>query len=301
MTKIDETFRYLSPKQEANHWGLELVSLGQQRVEPGDPYPPPGHPPGYRFSFRKGRILAEIQLLFLTKGRGIFECAGQEARAVGAGDLIVLRPGQWHRYRPDPTVGWTEQWIGFCGPLANRAVDHFLPTDESILTIGLDQQVIACFETALAWMDQPRPGHREIAATQALQILAILRARRLVESAFRIPVEDKLYRAQQLMVNRLREQLEMPQLAREVGMSYSQFRQLFKKHFGDSPGKYLRKVRIQRARDLLLISSASLQEIADATGFSSVYYFSKAFKDEIGRPPGTYRREKSNKAVNHSS
>ena len=77
-------------------------------------------------------------------------------------------------------------------------------------------------------------------------------------------------------------------LAAIAGTSTVYFRKIFTKAFGVPPIKYLRSVRIKKATELLIGDVASVSEIADSTGFGSLYNFSKTFKLETGVSPREY-------------
>ena len=64
--------RYLIESEQDALWGLTVSTVGKQRIEPGEPYPPGEHPMRYLFSARRGRVLGEYQLLYLTQGKGTF-------------------------------------------------------------------------------------------------------------------------------------------------------------------------------------------------------------------------------------
>ncbi|MFP4382237.1 MAG: helix-turn-helix domain-containing protein, partial [Candidatus Sumerlaeia bacterium] len=57
-----------------------------------------------------------------------------------------------------------------------------------------------------------------------------------------------------------------------------------------SPMDYLLRLRIDKARQLLMQTSMNLAEIAEHTGFSSPYHLSNVFKKVRGQSPSEYRR-----------
>ena len=59
---------------------------------------------------------------------------------------------------------------------------------------------------------------------------------------------------------------------------------------GISPLDYLTQWRMQKAWDLLRQGEENVEEIALRVGYESGAAFSKAFKREMGFPPGSYRR-----------
>ena len=119
MKNEDIHLKYLAVNRNDLLWGLAVNSVGFQNVGPGKPYPPTGHPSRYLFSEERGRILNEFQILYITEGQGVFRSASLHAPVpVTSGTMFILFPGEWHSYRPDPSTGWKEYWIGFEGPLA---------------------------------------------------------------------------------------------------------------------------------------------------------------------------------------
>ncbi len=92
---------------------------------------------------------------------------------------------------------------------------------------------------------------------------------------------------------RIRESLETPlsihQIADELGMSYSNFRKLFKEYTGISPASYQQSLKLQRAKELLTTTDMSIKEIAYRLSFDSPDYFSSKFRMKTGRKPSEFR------------
>ena len=76
----------------------------------------------------------------------------------------------------------------------------------------------------------------------------------------------------------------------ESGVTARRFGDLFKFAVGSTPNRYLVTRRIERAKELLTVEDISVSEVADLSGFSDVYYFSKVFKRETGVPPSKWLR-----------
>ena len=79
-------------------------------------------------------------------------------------------------------------------------------------------------------------------------------------------------------------------LAALGGMSVNAFARLFKDQTGYSPRKYLVRMRVEKACNLLHHSDLSIDQIASACGFSDRYYFTRIFTRTMNVPPGVYRR-----------
>ncbi len=80
------------------------------------------------------------------------------------------------------------------------------------------------------------------------------------------------------------------QMARAAGMSRSSFAARFAEQLGEPPMRYVTRLRMRRARALLLESDAPLLTVAEAVGYGSEAAFSAAFRREIGESPGGWRR-----------
>jgi AraC family transcriptional regulator len=72
-------------------------------------------------------------------------------------------------------------------------------------------------------------------------------------------------------------------------LSPSHFRRLFQRQFGCSPREYLRRARVDRAKQLMLGSSQTLGDIARRCGFATVHSLSRAFSAVEGIAPSAYR------------
>ena len=83
--------------------------------------------------------------------------------------------------------------------------------------------------------------------------------------------------------------LLLEEIAKYVGYNKSYICTLFKNEKGITINDYLNNIRIQRACYLISYSNIGLKEIAKQTGFTSIHYFSRIFKESVGISPGQYR------------
>jgi AraC-like DNA-binding protein len=85
------------------------------------------------------------------------------------------------------------------------------------------------------------------------------------------------------------------QLAQRCGTSRSVLAARFSATVGQSPIKYLTTWRMELAAIRLLESNDSMQDVAEDVGYESEASFSKAFKRQVGLPPGAWRKQQKNK------
>lgn len=85
------------------------------------------------------------------------------------------------------------------------------------------------------------------------------------------------------------EPLDLDAVAAHAGYSRYHFVRLFRAVYGQTPGQYLSRRRIERAEDLLRTANLSVTEICTLVGFSSLGSFSSSFKKHTGLTPSEYR------------
>jgi AraC-like DNA-binding protein len=83
------------------------------------------------------------------------------------------------------------------------------------------------------------------------------------------------------------------ELARELGLSTSHFRFLFKEATGQPFHRYLIALRLERAKKLLVETDMPISEVAAAVGFSGLAHFSRAFAQRFNVSPSNLRRGSS--------
>lgn len=77
-SSLKPNIEYLVTEEADRSFGLWVNTVGQQIVKPDMTYPLKNHPEGYFFNVRKGRILDEFQLVYITDGSGSFFAAKNE-------------------------------------------------------------------------------------------------------------------------------------------------------------------------------------------------------------------------------
>lgn len=97
-------------------------------------------------------------------------------------------------------------------------------------------------------------------------------------------------RTQDFMVQHYQETLTLESLAQLAGLSVSHYSRLFKKVIGYSPIDYLTHLRMDRAKELLILSDYRLKSIAGSVGYSDEFYFSRMFKKVVGLSPREYAK-----------
>jgi AraC-like DNA-binding protein len=288
-----DTRRYLINPPEADAWGIAVTGCGRQTCAAGDPYPPPGHPADHHFSWKNGRVLGACQIIFISRGRGVFESRATGAVPVGAGTALLVLPGVWHRYAPDPASGWREHWVELQGATPRALVQKGdLAPARAVVAIDRALKLESLLDEILARVGEGGAGFVPETAALGLHVLALVVEANRLRAPSR-PITSFVTRAEEMLMRSVDKPPAIPGLARELGVAYSYFRREFKRHTGLAPYQYARQLRLEKARRMIGGSAQSLQSIAEQLGFASPYHLSAAFKKQYGQSPDHWRRSRS--------
>lgn len=92
-----------------------------------------------------------------------------------------------------------------------------------------------------------------------------------------------------IIENEYMNNLSLANVAERVGVHPNYLSALFSKSEGTSFGSYLLRLRMQKARDLMDVTSMKVYEIAQRVGYQDYRWFSKVFKQAYGVTPMEYR------------
>lgn len=86
--------------------------------------------------------------------------------------------------------------------------------------------------------------------------------------------------------------IELAQLAALAGLSQAHFSRAFKASTGMAPYRWQLNARIRRAQAMLLDTNASLEDVAEATGFADAVHFGRTFRNLTGATPAAWRHDR---------
>lgn len=283
-------YRYFPISQRDKKWGLYATTAGEMRVSPHTKYPLSGHPKGFDFDWRHGRILEGFALLYISSGGGTLESKPHFSAAIEAGQAFLLFPGVWHRYAPHAETGWHEHWVGFDGEMARRWLRHrFFSAQNPVVKIGAEDTVLATFSRVMQAVRANRPALQQILAGATNNLMGLFYSAQQAQSAVDVQNANVIERAISRIQDEFDRNLDMKRLAQELSVSYSWFRHTFATHTGLSPHQYLLELRLVRARSLLAETELPVKEIALQTGFEDELYFSRLFRQKLNLTPTQWR------------
>lgn len=285
-------FHYLIPNISDKEFGMQVNTVGYQNIAPYEEYPNREHPSGYFFAPERGRVLREYQLLYISQGKGLFENE-EGRRQIRKGTLILLTPGRWHSYRPAQTVGWTEYYIGFEGPVFAQTIDRMFADGEQAFEIGFNEQLVTLYRQALDTAVEDRPGAQQLLGGIIMHMLGLIGATIKKNTLATDHLFQAIEQAKIIMQENISQEIDLQELSRQLNMSYSWFRKIFRDYTGYPPAKYALLMRLHRAQHMLANTHESIKGIAYSLGFKSPEHFYSTFRKQTGYTPNLYRKATS--------
>ena len=274
---------------------LYLTSVGRQTYRAGEAYPRSGHPAGYDFKWSEGRSLSDFGVVLIESGSGVFETR-RTRFACRADAILFIPPGVWHRYHPDPKVGWVEAWL-----CANGEYLHRLRAKRRLFS---EASCVQCSGTS-ALRQSLHALHR--ATTRARQRngiglagMTLQALGQAMESAERQnpaealpqPVGDSVVdSAREFIWFNSHRQITIDLIAMELRVSRRTLERRFIAACGHTAVHELIGRRIHLAAQLLAETSLSVKEVAAAVGFSDVRRLIENFASRLLVTPSNYRRK----------
>lgn len=277
------------PNKIDEQYGCTVNTVGTQIVPPKDDYPVEAHPPGYAFDPSRGRVLQEYQLIYIVGGRGVFS-NDKGSYEVHKGDVILLRPGCWHTYKPIKSVGWSEYFIGFSGEMAERSIGMLFPEDEQIFNVGMNSILVDLYLQAMESASVDKPATQPLLCGVVMHMLGLVSMKMRSRALSTDHLDQVVEQAKLLMYENVMENIDLEAMAADLNVSYSWFRKVFRDYTGYPPAKYFMQLKLRRAQYMLVNTDIPIKEIAFSLGFKSSEHFFSTFKRITGTTPNSYRK-----------
>lgn len=234
-----------------------------------------------------GPAVREYYLLHcIESGKGTMEREGTITH-LQAGDAFLIRPGEITTYRADPDDPWRYYWIAFNGSFAKTLIES--TTDR--LCMPCQKSGLIALKNAIEQIKQSKEADTVTTLHILFSVLESIKTKDV--TAKQIKNTDAITLSMHYMEENYHKDVNVASLAAELGFSRSYFSTLFQKSTGETPYRYLTKIRLRRACAYLADRSLSIEEIAYSVGFSSLQRFSEMFKKEYGFSPLQYKKRTS--------
>lgn len=227
----------------------------------------------------------EYKILYIHKGCGHF-LSEEEWKMISAGNILLFSP-----FEPQICSYYAEEspevfWISFTGTPAQRVLQDFSIQNGYI---GKNQLLKQHFQSIIAELQLKKPRYQELSISHFYSMLSLIS--RLQTSAQQ-PLECDF--ALDRLILKLHQSYGEPwtisSMAACCQLSESYFAHAFLRRTGTSPMKYLNRLRIETAKELLYAKNMSISQVSSMSGFRDSLYFSKLFRKSTGMSPTKFRQ-----------
>jgi len=220
----------------------------------------------------------------------------------GVGDIAVINPYELHTlYR---SAGNPRYHCVMIDSLIYRAENDITnekyvePLDSrSVVFHNLisDDEIAACLKKIVREMEEKQPAYELAVKAQVFSILTALNRRFVCKELSR--KEDERMKKQFSVIEKsidyirahIGEDISLAAIADSLSLSEYHFSRTFKKFTGLTVFEYIEKLRMEKAKSLLKGTDDSVSVISDKCGYNDPSYFSKIFKNTVGKTPKQYR------------
>jgi len=248
-------------------------------------------------------IAIESQLLFVQKGKGALKL-NDKLFALRPGHLAIITKGSKVEISSHLQSSLQYVIVDFTYSIATNKGPHYTVYQREAESFPLVNEIqlgqyagsYVLFEQFLESRQVVDRYERQFIQNRLFYQVLYLACKQLElgsdnQSAF------NLEKTVEYIHNHYSEPITLEQLALMAGFSNSYYSRSFKKHTGIGPIAYVNKLRIEKAKELLIVSRNSLYQIAGQLGYSDESYFSRIFKKEVGISPLQYMKQYRKKIV----
>lgn len=244
--------------------------------------------PEHREHRAKGQ-LQQANLHLVLGGKGYVRVGGKEY-GLEAGQGFYYGPGLEQDYRTDPQHPWEVFWVHVAGEGLDRLLNGRGASSVWLFTYG-NLPKLEGLTGELLQLASPENRNEVRLATKLYELLVELGvSAEIVGPAAALDRRARIRETAEWIRLRCTEPLTLPQMAEQAGLSTYYFSRMFHEVMGRTPMEWLFECRLAAAKQMLMSTEWTIQQVAASAGFSQSSYFIARFRQHTGLTPLEYRR-----------
>lgn len=240
------------------------------------------------------------EIEWVTEGRSVQTVNGYCYRQE-PGLLSIMTPNDFHQIESDGSI--TYKKIAFSEGFVSPEITNMLKSREHPCMIQVPTDRYKDFSGYFEILDRYASGDdrlskrivkniTEVICIEAVTLEETLGSGRESTAVRAFLRDDDLCRLSRFVEENFRSRIRLQDAAGIVCQSEGYFSHYFKNRFGLTFSEYVKRYRLKYAANLLISSGKSIAEVSFDSGFTSVTFFNRAFKEFYGMTPSSYRKEK---------
>ena len=239
----------------------------------------------------------DIEFIFYVSGSSKTTILGTEHHCC-ENDFMILEPLQLYTSENEDQLE-TEYYFIHFDVLPIHSMQDFLACFRSrVLRAEHPEYILSLFRTVQQEVSRREPGYiSKVNACIKLLSVEIIRSTGAaglpLSAAPEIPTVTELFVDQCVAYigNHIKGDCSIQALSSHFAVSANYIYKAFTQVLGESPSRYITKLRIFRAKSLLLSDLFTIEQVAGEVGYTSLAHFSKVFKAQTGCSPRVYRNQ----------
>ena len=233
-------------------------------------------------------------LTLITEGSGVQILNGRHI-SFQPNDLFWLSPADFHENILSDGMGFSYYGLKFSYELLDSRLAEFCAMASLPLHLRLTEEAAARIRNIFAQLvEECEKGREQIANRAYLQALVeqlIILILRNAGKENAVRSETLINRALGYLYTHFSEDITVADAAAYVGYTPNYFNTCFSQQMGMPFGEYLRQMRLNYAENMLRSGITQVTEVAYESGFGSLSYFSRCFREKYGVSPKEYRKQ----------
>ncbi|WP_248928872.1 AraC family transcriptional regulator [Paenibacillus hamazuiensis] len=242
---------------------------------------------------KTSRTLQHHELVFFAKAKGTFKI-DKKAYELKDGTLLYISPGMPHAIETDPEAPLSCFSVHFSYASVNLSEGGWnLQKGPRDLPLPFEQelkdyyQIEDVFKKLVKTWDAKLPGYEFISKT-LLQQLVIVIFQNIKKENPNYSSSLKVEKIIRYMHEHIQDKITLSQLSDLVQLSPTYLSRTFKEITGYSIIEFFNKIKMDKAKEMILEGNRKIKEVSRALGFTDEFYFSRIFKKTEGLSPSEF-------------
>ncbi len=241
------------------------------------------------------RVIDSYELIYVHQGvLGMYE--SEESFMLQAGQTLLVRPDRKHGGTMAYPADLRFYWIHFRANPSAAASDVVIDVPQSA-TLAEPDRIVALFRRFLDDQEERHPGGTVADLVLAQMLCEVARAGHaagIANNAATVLAQ----RAEQYIRTHALDGISTSQVAAALDYHADYLGRVFKSVYGVPLTDAINRRRLSEAKQMLLDTGRTVEQIAVACGFADAEYFRRLFRQREGVPPGAFRRAYARMHIN---